>query len=147
MKKFLIIILLALLLWATFFVLSKKNATITPKVCDLVNNPDLYINKSIKVEAIVKFIGKNYYSQEGNFFLEDDNCKMQVFSRSPTTVANCPPNIKNCHTPETMSKYLNKKLKLSWIFKKLSQKKYVNKEFIVDTYYVITDVRDVLISE
>lgn len=117
-------------------------------LCDLANNPALYINKTIQVEATVKFVGASYQAQKGDFFLEDSNCQIQVVSWAPTTVAQCPPNIKDCKEPATMATYLDKKVKLNGIFKELPKEEYINKKWtVVGSYYVITDVKNVSLIE
>lgn len=101
----------------------------------------------MKIDATVRFIGESYWAQKGDFFLEDGNCQMQVFSWAPTTVAHCPPNdVKNCKEPATMANYLDKRVKLDGVFKELPKEEYINKKWtVVGTYYTITDVENVSI--
>lgn len=115
-------------------------------VCDLTNNFALYTNKTIQIEAIAKFIGESYWAQKGDFFLEDNNCQIQIFSWAPTTVAQCPPTVKNCNAPATMQSYLDKKVRLNGILKELPKEEYINQKWtVVGTYYIITDVKNVSI--
>ena len=87
-------------------------------VSDLVNNPKLHDNKPIQIEATARFIGENYYSGKGDFFLEENGNKIKIASWwAPITVAHCPPNVKDCKPPLTMMDYMDKKVRLNGIFK------------------------------
>lgn len=127
---------------------TQYTSEIEVSVCDLANNPTLYTNKTIQVDATVKFVGENYYAQKGDFFLENDNCRVQVFSWVPITAAHCPPNVENCEEPATMVDYLDRKVKLNGIFKELPKEEYINKKWtVVGTYYAITNVKNVSIIQ
>jgi hypothetical protein len=115
-------------------------------LCDMINNPTLYINKTIETEATLKLVGD--YFGGGEFFLEEGNCEIQVFSWAPIEVMNCPPTVEDCNPPSTMATYLDKKVQLTGIFKELPKEEYVNDEWtVVGTYYTITDVKNVSIIQ
>lgn len=109
-------------------------------VCDLTNNFTLYANKTIQIEAIVKFIGENYWSGEGDLFLEDNNCQIRVFGWAPTEVMMCRQR-ENCDPPETMLSYLDKKVRLNGILEE--QEVYINQKWT----YVITDVENYVVTD
>ncbi len=75
-------------------------------VCDLQNNPTAYLAKQLSIKATVSFSGINYY-------LEDQNCKIQVSSWAPIEVAQCPPEVSNCPSPSIMSDYVGKYITLN----------------------------------
>jgi hypothetical protein len=117
-------------------------------VCDLANNPALYTNKTIQVEATVKLVGENYFPVPKGFFLEDGNCQMQISSWAPTSVSTCSPSTpsKDCKLPPTMATYLDKKVKLNGTFEKLPKEEYIDGKWTaVGTYYEITNVKNVSI--
>lgn len=82
--------------------------------------------------------------KKGNFFLEDNNCQIQVSSWAPATVARCPPDVKDCKEPATMATYLDRKVRLNGILKELPKEEYIDQKWtVIGTYYTITDVKNV----
>lgn len=105
--------------------LSTSTSAVTPtsttagvqgvSVCDLQNDPSAYLSKELRLSGTVAFVGSNYYSGNGNFYLENQDCKIQVSSWAPIEVAQCPPSNNRCSSfnPSTMSDYIGRFMTLS----------------------------------
>jgi hypothetical protein len=85
----------------------------TVSVCDLQNNPTAYLSKTLFVQGAVSFSGTNYYLGNGNFYLEDQGCKIQVSSWAPIEVAQCPSSASSCSSSSVMADYVGKSITLN----------------------------------
>lgn len=122
----------------------REKSLIKVTLSDLANNPSSYINKTIQVEGTLKFIGENYWSGKGDYFLKDDGSQIQVMAWAPISVAQCAPSLKGCNPPPIMLDYVDKKLRLNGVLKEFPKKEYINKKWkVVGNYYAISDVSNV----
>ncbi len=119
---------------------------IKASVCEIVNNSASYINKKIQVNGVVKFTGEHFLDDK--YFLEDDNCQVQVSSWTPISVAQCPPSVEDCNPPLIMGDYLDKKVKLEGVLEEIQKEEYINNEWmVVGNYYRIMNVNNVQFLE
>ncbi|MDD4902218.1 MAG: hypothetical protein PHE24_03700 [Patescibacteria group bacterium] len=82
-----------------------KAVTNKVSVCDLAKEPNKYLNKTISVEGSLRLFNKEAEPIFGAYVLEDNNCKIGVEGWLPTSVATCPPEVKDCNPPDTIRDY------------------------------------------
>ena len=83
------------------------NATAT--IGELESNPEKYINKSVIAAGTLRLEG-SIFGGSPKFFLDDGDSSIQVNAWAPFSVSTCPPSVKNCSPPPTISYYIGKKV-------------------------------------
>ncbi len=82
------------------------NATAT--IGELEGNPEMHLNKSVTVEGTLRLEGNMF--REGKFFLDDGGSSIRVSAWAPFSVSTCPPSVKDCSPPPTISSYIGKRV-------------------------------------
>ena len=83
------------------------NATAT--IGELAGSPEKYINKSVIAAGTLRLEG-NIFGGSAKFFLDDGGSSIQVNAWAPFSVSTCPPSVKDCSPPPTISYYIGKKV-------------------------------------
>ena len=118
-----------------------QNSQSDVTVAELVNNPALYLNKTIQIKALIK-------SEADDCYLEDGTNQIKINCWAPRSVASCAPSMEKCNPPPSMFNYFGKKVKLTGILEKLEKKEYINKQWVAaGSYYMITNVRNAAIID
>lgn len=116
---------------------STVNVASSVSICDLADNPAIFIDKQVKIKATLRARGNNLADPE--YYLEDSNCQILVSPWTPQSVATCPPSVKICNMPKTMPYYTNKLLIIDGALKELPKSEYIsNKWTVTGTYFIFT---------
>ena len=84
---------------------------------DLITNPNVYANKTITVTGILRDIGANYYTNP-HFVLQDENLNnITVTEWAPLEYMQPPPGSNITTMPKAMDYWLDKKLRVTGLFK------------------------------
>ena len=86
------------------------NATAT--IGELESNPEKYINKSVIAAGTLRLEG-SIFGGSPKFFLDDGDSSIQVNAWAPFSVSTCPPSVKDCSPPRTISYYIGKRVKVN----------------------------------
>jgi hypothetical protein len=147
-KLFYFLILISFILLGIGYLSNNKNSKTSFQninICYLEKNPDKYINKTLEIEANLYKDG-NYFGI-GDFYIKNDNCRMNIESWVILEAMTCSPDTQECgEPPKTMSNYMNQKIRLTGTLKEKPKLEYINKVWTTTgVTYIISDVQNVSI--
>lgn len=115
-------------------------------LCSLLKNPRNYLDSPVRTTATMTFVGENIFAGDGNYFLESAGCQVETNPWAPVSVATCPPQVKNCDPPMTITNYFDKELELTGVLKEVPDMEYDGNDWVeVGTKLVFSEVKDVSI--
>ena len=83
----------------------------TAAIPELAGNPEKYLNRSVIAEGTLSLEGNMF--REGKFSLDDGGSSVRVTAWAPFSVSTCPPSVKDCSPPRTISYYIGKRVKVN----------------------------------
>ena len=98
-------------------------------IADLIADPQYYVNKTVIVTGFLRNRGSNYYTNP-HFVIEDDTLKkITVTEWAPLEYMQPPPGSNITNMPKAMDYWLNKRLRITGIFRCSETECYVDVGF------------------